>query len=45
MVEEKKEPVTTDLTTNWFTSVETFDQLEIKEDLLRGIFGNHFLFN
>jgi len=31
-----------EITTNWFDSVETFEQLEIKKDLLRGIFGYGF---
>lgn len=27
---------------NWFESVETFEDLNIKEDLLRGIYGYGF---
>jgi translation initiation factor 4A len=36
---EKKQPVTTDIETNWNESVDSFDDLNLKEDLLRGIYG------
>lgn len=34
-----------ELKNNWTKSVETFDQLEVKKGLLRGIFGNYLFFN
>ena len=37
---EKRQPVTTDIETNWNESVDSFDDLNLKEDLLRGIYGN-----
>lgn len=50
MAEEKKDyeynrerpPVTTDLETNWFESVDSFHKLGLKEELLRGIYGFGF---
>jgi translation initiation factor 4A len=38
----EKAPVTTDVVTNWTESVESFDQLGLKEELLRGIYGYGF---
>jgi len=32
--------VTTDIETNWFESVDSFHKLGLKEELLRGIYGN-----
>lgn len=32
-----------ELKNNWTKSVETFDQLEVKKGLLRGIFGNYYI--
>jgi len=34
-----KEPITTDIETNWFESVDSFHKLGLKEELLRGIYG------
>lgn len=38
---EKKQPTTTttDIETNWFESVNSFNDLELNENLLRGIYG------
>ena len=36
---EKKAQVTTDIETNWFESVDNFNDLNLNEDLLRGIYG------
>jgi len=36
---EKKVQVTTDIETNWFESVDNFNDLNLNEDLLRGIYG------
>jgi hypothetical protein len=41
---EKKQPVTTDIETNWNESVDSFDDLNLKEDLLRGIYGNLIIY-
>jgi hypothetical protein len=40
---EKRQPVTTDIETNWSESVDSFDDLNLKEDLLRGIYGNLYI--
>jgi len=40
---EKRQPVTTDIETNWSESVDSFDDLNLKEDLLRGIYGNFII--
>jgi len=40
---EKRQPVTTDIETNWSESVDSFDDLNLKEDLLRGIYGNYII--
>ena len=43
MVEPQKiEPTASDLETNWTESVDNFDALELKSELLRGIYGNSF---
>ena len=36
---EKRQEITTDIDTNWFESVESFDDLKLNENLLRGIYG------
>ncbi len=41
---EKRQPVTTDIETNWNESVDSFDDLNLKEDLLRGIYGNLIIY-
>ncbi len=41
---EKRQPVTTDIETNWNESVDSFDDLSLKEDLLRGIYGNLLIY-
>jgi hypothetical protein len=38
---EKKTEQTTDIETNWFESVDSFDDLKLDENLLRGIYGNY----
>jgi translation initiation factor 4A len=53
MAEEKKDyefnrerpPITTDLETNWFESVDSFHKLGLKEELLRGIYGKKKFIN
>ncbi|KAL4493012.1 hypothetical protein ABPG72_020791 [Tetrahymena utriculariae] len=39
---EVKQEKTTDIETNWFESVDSFHKLQLKEDLLRGIYGYGF---
>ena len=34
---------TTEIKTNWEETVESFDQLDLKADLLRGIYGTLLL--
>ena len=36
---EKKQEITTDIETNWHESVQSFDDLNLHESLLRGIYG------
>ena len=38
---EKKVEITTDIDTNWFESVDSFDDLKLNENLLRGIYGKN----
>jgi translation initiation factor 4A len=40
---EKKLEITTDIDTNWFESVESFDDLKLNENLLRGIYGKYII--
>lgn len=35
--------VSTDIVSNWDESVDTFDALELKPELIRGIYGRPFL--
>ena len=43
MVEpQKTEAKSSDFETNWTESVDNFDALELKSELLRGIYGNIF---
>jgi len=39
---EKRQPITTDIETNWTETVQSFDDLNLNENLLRGIYGNFF---
>ena len=39
MVEQEKQQDEAKIETNWFEQAETFDDLNIKEELLRGIYG------
>jgi hypothetical protein len=41
---EKKAQATTDIETNWFESVDNFNDLNLNENLLRGIYGKYFEF-
>ena len=45
MIKDEKLEDLTELKNNWTESVETFDQLEIKEELLRGVFGTYLFKN
>jgi len=36
---EKRQPITTDIETNWTETVQSFDDLNLNENLLRGIYG------
>jgi len=40
--EETEEKVTTDFTTNWDKVVDSFDDMNLKKELLRGIYGYGF---
>ena len=40
---EKKTPITTDIETNWTETVQSFDDLNLNENLLRGIYGKIFI--
>lgn len=36
------QPLDSDIETNWDECIETFDAMELREDLLRGIYGYGF---
>jgi translation initiation factor 4A len=40
--EVKDKPTTTEFDTNWTDTVDSFDALELKKDLIRGIYGYGF---
>lgn len=40
--EEEKKPVEEEIVSNWEEKVDTFDELHLKDDLLRGIYGYGF---
>lgn len=37
-----QQPTNDDIETNWDECIETFDAMELREDLLRGIYGYGF---